>query len=46
MFKMWQNLAPFDGRPTSGAIEALLMIVEIDNCHNRQLVLFLLLPLA
>jgi hypothetical protein len=24
MFKVWQNLAPFGGRPIGGAIEALL----------------------
>jgi hypothetical protein len=24
MFEVWQNLAPFGGRPISGAVEALL----------------------
>jgi hypothetical protein len=27
MFKVWQNLASFDGRTISGAVEALLTIV-------------------
>jgi hypothetical protein len=32
MFKVWQNSAPFGGRPIGGAVEALLTKV-----FNRQL---------
>jgi hypothetical protein len=28
MFEVWQNLAPFGGRPIGGAVEALLTKVE------------------
>jgi hypothetical protein len=35
MLEVWQNSAPFDGRPIGGAVEALLtkvVIVRIADC--------------
>jgi hypothetical protein len=35
MFKVWQNSAPFGGRPNSGAVEALL--TKVDNRQSSVL---------
>jgi hypothetical protein len=42
MFKVWQNSAPFNGRPISGAIEALLTKFIYPQSSVSPIVLFLL----
>jgi hypothetical protein len=40
MFEVWQNLAPFSGRPISGAVEALLTKVVNQRLSVSPIVVF------
>jgi hypothetical protein len=42
MFGVWQNLAPFGGRPIGGAVEALLTKVLNHQSSVLPIVVFLL----
>jgi hypothetical protein len=45
MFKVWQNLAPFDGRPFGGAVMALLPKFVNQQSSVLTIIVFLLPPL-
>jgi hypothetical protein len=42
MFEVWQNLAPFDGGPIGGAVEALLTKVINRQSSVSPIVVFFL----
>jgi hypothetical protein len=45
MFEVWQNLAPFSGRPIGGAVEVLLTKFVNWRLSVLPILIFLLSPL-